>query len=209
MSFDRTKIYRIFTAATSVYYSNEVEYVVYAVEILRRKDYGDPDTTLLLKALDVSLNYRFMFLEDTSEFSPAMFKATKLSDMQLRASDLNDQLNLLLLAADHYQLGNAKNIIRILGVPSSNEMDDQFKQWDDVKKMLYDGIKDLLKVKNIDYTVKSNFIAKLTTFCEHTREMNENYTTAVLEELRTRLETDSARKKQEERKQEIVQLRAR
>lgn len=183
VSFDRKKLYRIFASSVTEYYSNETEFEVYVVEILRRKDYGDPDTTLLLKALDVSLSYRFMFLEETSEFSPIVFKATKLSELQVRASDMIDQLNLLLLTADQYELGDAKNIIRILGIPASSEIDERFKQWDTQKNILYQATKDLLKIKDMGYSEKSGYIVKLTAFCEHTRQMNESYTAAVLDGL--------------------------
>lgn len=110
-------MFRIFSTAVTSYYSSEIEYQVYVVEVLRRRDHGDPDTTLLLKALDVNLAYRFMFLEDTSEFSPSIFRATKPNELKDRASGLIDQLNVLLLSAEQYELGEPKNIIRILEVP--------------------------------------------------------------------------------------------
>jgi TIR domain len=193
ISFNRKKVFRIFTAAVTSYYSSEIEYQVYAVEILRHRDYGDPDTTLLLKALEISLAYRFMFLEDTSEFSPSIFRATRLDKLQGRASDLVDQLNLLLLTADQYELGEPKNIIKILGIPTSNEIDDKFRQWDKEKESLYQATRKLLTLKSVDYSDSSEYVGKVQAFCQHTRQMNESYTAAVLEELDKRLEAQKLR----------------
>jgi hypothetical protein len=65
-------MYRIFTSRTTSFYGGHKDVQVYVVELLRPTQYGDPFTTLLLKALEVSLSYRFMFPENNSEFSPDM-----------------------------------------------------------------------------------------------------------------------------------------
>ena len=75
LSFDKKKIFRIFISQITHYYNNDSEVQIYLIEVLRRKDYGDPDSTLLLHALEVSLSYRFMFLEKLSQFSPVYFMA--------------------------------------------------------------------------------------------------------------------------------------
>jgi hypothetical protein len=129
-----------------------------------------------------------MFLEDTSEYSPSIFKAVKLDELQNRASDLIDQLNLLLLTADQYELGDPKNIIKILGIPKSNEIDDRFRDWDQDRESLYRVTKELLKLKSVTYSDKTAYIAQLETFSENTRQMNESYTAAVLAGLGKQLE---------------------
>ena len=70
ISFDSKKLYRIFTSTVVIYYDDTVEYEVYAVEVLHERDSGDPTTSLMLHAVDISLGYRFMFLENMSLFSP-------------------------------------------------------------------------------------------------------------------------------------------
>ena len=187
LSYDKKRLYRIFTSATTEYYSGEMEYKVYIVEILRRRDYGDPDTTLLLKALEISLAYRFMFLEETSEFSPACFRAEKPQTIQVRASNMIDQLNLLLLSSNEYGLADPKNIIRILGANELLDVDDKFQQWDRERTTLYNAAQSLLKLKQVEYPDKNAFIEKVSQFCEHTRQMNDNYASAVTEALQKKL----------------------
>jgi hypothetical protein len=188
LSFDRKKVFRIFKSRVAVYYSNESEFQIYVVEILRRKDYGDDATTLLLKALEVSLAYRFMFLEETSEFSPTLFRATKLGDFKARVSEMVDGLNLLLLTANEYRLNDPKSIIDILGSKATENVDGLYRKWDREKDKLTNAAKDLQKIKEISYSDKEEFIAVISSFCEHTEEMNRNYTAAVLAGLHKRID---------------------
>lgn len=187
LSYDKKRLYRIFTSTTTEYYSGEMEYKVYIVEILRRRDYGDADTTLLLKALEISLAYRFMFLEETSEFSPAFFRAERPETIQVRASNMIDQLNLLLLSSNEYGLGDPKNIIRILGADELLDVDDKFQQWDRERTTLYNAAQSLLKLKQVEYPDKNAFIEKVSQFCEHTHQMSDNYVSAVTEALQKKL----------------------
>ena len=187
LSFDRTKIFRIFTARIAVYYNNAAEFEVYAIEILHNRDYGDPTTTCLLKAMQVSLGYRFMFLEETSEFSPTIVKATNLKDLKGRVLDLLNGLNLLLQTADEYRLNEPKTILDILGVQASSTLDDSYKTWEREKNALYSGAKVVLRLKDITTTDKDAFVNTLKSFCENTVDMNRNYTAAVLNLLQRRI----------------------
>src|SRR5271166_1998572 len=42
LSFDKKKIFRIFISQITHYYNNDSEVQIYLIEVLRRKDYGDP-----------------------------------------------------------------------------------------------------------------------------------------------------------------------
>jgi hypothetical protein len=69
VSNDETKTYRIILTTASRYYDDCREFNLYLVEALPRSEYGDRSTTNLLKGLELVCRFRFMFLEEDSEFS--------------------------------------------------------------------------------------------------------------------------------------------
>jgi hypothetical protein len=145
-----------------------------------------------LRSLGLSLIYRFMFLEDDPNgrgFSPTIFKATKLAELQVRASDMLDQLNLLLLLSEKYGLSEPKNIIRVLGVDTVNrDINDRFDEWDREKKALYQAARDTLKLNEVTYSDKEKLTEAIQIFRDHTEQLNKSYTAASLGELLKRLD---------------------
>jgi hypothetical protein len=190
LSFDRKKVFRIFVSRIAIYYSEAVEYQVYVVEMLRSRDEGDRETTILLKAMEVGLGYRFMFLEQTSEFSPAVFRATSPAALKDRAFRMLIRINLLLQVAEQYKLNEARTILDILGIEASKDVDGMYKTWNREKSLLYAAAKDVLKLKEVTNADKDKFIEVINSFGEHTNTMNLNYTTAVLRLLQQRIEAE-------------------
>jgi hypothetical protein len=93
VSNDEKHTYRVILTTGTKYYDGVREFNLYFVEYLRREDFGDHDTTLLLKGLELFCRFRSMFLEHTSEFSSIGCKtARSLTDT---ARDLERELNLL------------------------------------------------------------------------------------------------------------------
>jgi len=181
LSFDGKKAFRIFIARLATLYSGVREYQVYVIPLLRPKDYGDPLTTALLRALQVSLGYRFMFLEPTSPFSPNLMRATQLADFPSTVSTMQNALSMLLQLADDSNLGNPGMVVSLLGVDGIEQV---YASWDFEKKNLYASVSKVL-VGPPDEAIKAAFIAQLTTFCEHTRELNKRYTASVMDKLQT------------------------
>jgi hypothetical protein len=190
LSFDRKKIFRVFVSRVALYYSDAAEYQIYVVEMLRSRDQGDRETTILLKAMEVGLGYRFMFLEQTSQFSPAIFKATNLAEFKERTLKMLIGINLLLQVAEQYKLNEARTILDILGVEASDDVDEMYKTWNREKTMLYTAAKDVLRLKEVTNADKDRFIEVVRSFGEHTNTMNLNYTTAVLDLLQKRIEKE-------------------
>jgi hypothetical protein len=179
LSFDGKKAFRIFVARVTTLFSGVREYQVYVIPLLRPKDYGDPQTSALLRALQVSLGYRFMFLEATSPFSPTIMRATQLADFQSAVSTMQNSLNLLLQAADDSGLGNPGMVVSLLGVDG---IEDVYASWDAEKKKLNDAVERIL-AESPDDTIKSMFVVRLATFCDCTRELNKRYTASVMTKL--------------------------
>jgi hypothetical protein len=69
VSSDEAKAYRVILTTATKYYDDNREFNIYFVEALQRSEYGDSSTTLLLKGLELVCRFRFMFLEDASQFS--------------------------------------------------------------------------------------------------------------------------------------------
>ena len=195
LSFDRKRIFRVFTSRTALFYSNDARFHVYVVEMLRHKDHGDPLTTLLLRALQVSLGYRFMFLEYSSEFSPTMFMATNVRDLKRRVLDLINGLNLLLQTAEEYQLNDPKTIIGVLGISASRYLDDMYKSWDIERTGLYEAAKSILRKNECSAADKFEFVEVLKSFCDRTRGMNMDYSGSVLKLLHEKINADGTAKK--------------
>jgi hypothetical protein len=95
LSSDESKTYRIVLTTATKYWNDNREFNLYFVETLKREDYGDRDTTLMLKGLEVVCRYRFMFLEDDSPFSAGSLTVTSEERFPEIAAKLLRELNLI------------------------------------------------------------------------------------------------------------------
>ena len=84
ISYDSKQLFRIFTSMIVTYYDNTIEYQIYAIAILHEQDFGDDNTSLLLHAMEISLGYRSMFLEEKSKFSAGGLKLPSLLILLVR-----------------------------------------------------------------------------------------------------------------------------
>ena len=95
LSCDQKKCFRIFSAKYTQYYNKFSETEVYVVEMLKPRRYGDEKLNLSIKALEMALKYRFMFLEgEESQFSPIKFAAMGLDEVRRNVAEMLDELNL-------------------------------------------------------------------------------------------------------------------
>lgn len=95
VSTDETKAYRIILTTATRYYDDSREFNLYFVEALRRSDYGDQATTQLLKGLELVCRFRFLFLEDDSEFCYRSVLMTPPDRIPEVTRELQKELNLL------------------------------------------------------------------------------------------------------------------
>ena len=87
--------YRIILTKATKYYDDDCEYNLYFVETLRRADYGDQDTTYLLKGLELVCRFRSAFLESSSDFLGTNVGVTAIPKMTEVARALLKELNFL------------------------------------------------------------------------------------------------------------------
>lgn len=95
VSSDEAKTYRVILTTATKYYDDNREFSIYFVEALQRVEYGDAKTTLLLKGLELVCRFRFMFLEDASQFSGGNFQVMSPDRVPEVVSRLLKELNLL------------------------------------------------------------------------------------------------------------------
>lgn len=87
--------YRVILTTATKFYDDYREYNLYFVEMLRRPDYGDRDTTYLLKGLELSCRFRSIFLEPESDFLGKNVDLTPFQRLPQIANSLLRELNLL------------------------------------------------------------------------------------------------------------------
>jgi TIR domain len=89
------QIYRVVLSRSVRYFDGRREFHLYFVESLRRGDYGERLTTLLLKGLELACRFRFMFFEQKSEFSSGNLSLVMDKKLKETARNLIKELNLL------------------------------------------------------------------------------------------------------------------
>jgi hypothetical protein len=87
--------YRVILTTATKYYDDHHEYNLYFVELLRRTDRGDRDTTQLLKGLELLCRFRSLFLEKESEFRGEIVGLTDPVKLQHLVGSLLRELNLI------------------------------------------------------------------------------------------------------------------
>jgi TIR domain len=179
---DKTRFFRIFAANSVLYFSGENEIHIYVVEV-KSRDFGDRTTTMLLKAIQVGLQYRFMFLEQSSEFSPASIGVTLKDQLRGTVSDLIQELEYLLWMSKDAGLDQPETLLRIYGHNlEPGWLDQKAVLWEEKRAALYAAAYAVLGSDNDRDLIasKAKFIPVLEDFCEATREMNREFTSRTL-----------------------------
>jgi hypothetical protein len=180
---DRDRAFRMFVARSIIYYSAVHEIHIYIVEI-RYKDYGDATTTMLLKAISIGLQYRFMFLEGkTSDFSPETFNATLPNQLRAKVSEMVQQLNYLLWYSSDAGLTKPESILIILGEGVRHgEIGEKLRRWEAAKTDLYAAAQKIISSSDDRGLLDSQgeFVTVLQAFCDNTRVMNQEFTSKVM-----------------------------
>ncbi len=95
VSHDEKHAYRVILTTGTKYFNGVREFNLYFVEYLKRTDFGDRDTTVLFKGLELMCRFRSLFLERNSEFSSMSFKIANPVAIRDLARAMERELNLL------------------------------------------------------------------------------------------------------------------
>jgi hypothetical protein len=180
-SADQKRFFRLFVSRSVVYYSGITELHIYVVEV-KSRDYGDPTTTMLLKAISVGLMYRFLFLERDSQFSPQTMEATLPRHLRAAVSELIQELDYLLWMSEDAGLSKPANMLLIYGQFRRGELETRFRGWETLKADLYSNALQVLRASTEEQleAAKASFVDSLTVFCASTVEMNREFIGNVL-----------------------------
>jgi len=95
VSQDEKHAFRVILTSGTKYFNGVREFNLYFVEYLKQADFGDQSTTLLLKGLELSCRFRFLFLERNSEFSSMSIRIANPASIRDVARRMERELNLL------------------------------------------------------------------------------------------------------------------
>ena len=94
VSNDERHAFRVIFTTGTRYFNGIREFNLYFVEYLRPRDFGDSSTTLVLKGLELSCRFRFLFLEKNSEFSHMNIRIALPSRSHELGRSIERELNL-------------------------------------------------------------------------------------------------------------------
>src|SRR5262245_13307905 len=184
-SSDRTRFFRMFISRSALLYNGVTELHIDVVEV-KARNYGDETTTMLLKAINVGLMYRSLFLEGkSSDFSPEAIRATLPRDLPAATSELLQELDYVLWQSTEAELAKPKNIQTIWPPQQRGELEGRLKEWEKVKSDLEASARKVLRASDDQELelAKNNFEDCLTSFCSVTAPMNKEFLGRVLGQL--------------------------
>jgi hypothetical protein len=94
VSNDERHAFRVILTTGTRYFNGIREFNLYFVEYLRPRDFGDASTTLVLKGLELSCRFRFLFLEKNSEFSHMNIRIAAPNRLHEIGRSIERELNL-------------------------------------------------------------------------------------------------------------------
>jgi|HubBroStandDraft_6_1064221.scaffolds.fasta_scaffold64209_2 hypothetical protein len=95
VSNDERHAFRVILTTGTRYFDGTREFNLYFVEYLRPRDFGDTSTTLVLKGLELSCRFRFLFLERNSEFAQMNIRIALPNRVHELGRSIERELNLL------------------------------------------------------------------------------------------------------------------
>ena len=182
-SVRRDKAFRLFVSKVVTYVSQKTEIEVYVVQ-MRTKEYGDPLTSRLLKAISVGLRFRFLLLERQSDFRPEKLGYPNVSatDLKSKIVEMLGQIDLILRDAVDADLQDPDILILIWGKGQEKKVQAMMEVWEKSRQELYAAADTILNLtdESTFRSKKQDFINALTAFCANIEQMNSEFTSRVL-----------------------------
>jgi TIR domain len=187
----RDKSFRLFVSKVVTYFSQKTEIHIYVVQ-MRTKDYGDPESTRLLKAISVGLRFRSLVLDEQSPFRPEKLghPIVTAPDLKAKISEMLGQMDLILREANEADLSDPAFLIAIWGRGQEKKVQDMIDVWEVTRIRLYASADDvLMAAEDVSFRQKKGkFIEALQYFCDDVEIMNREYTSRILMLLRNYVE---------------------
>jgi hypothetical protein len=151
---------------------------------MRRKDYRNPATTRLLKAIEVGLRFRFLIFEGRSKFRPKAMghPLVKYEELKADISELLVEMDLILREAVQANLRDPDFLIQIWEKDRQNYVKEMDDLWEVVLKKLYMASEEVLEAEEgeIFERKRVEFVNALTDLREKIEKMNREFTAHAL-----------------------------
>lgn len=193
ISGDETRTYRIVLTTATKYWDDTREFNLYFVEMLNRDDYGDRDTTAMLKGLELACRYRFLFLETTSQFSANNILAVRDVRFADLAARLLREMNLMRKEAGNAGIDQPYIWSHFIDWSLIREMTDAYRSRDGAVRDLIGRVlasKDRMETMPALRQDLSKAIGEME---DATRGLNAKMIAALLEKLLERVRPDASR----------------
>jgi hypothetical protein len=138
------KAYRVILTSALTYYDGKREFNVYFVETLPRGEYGDRHTTLLLKAIELTCRFRFMFFEKGSEFSHTSINLMRPESLPAIAARLTRELNILRKDAREAGLDQPAVWLELVEQP---DFPDMVKFYQPIERLIRETAAEILEAR--------------------------------------------------------------
>jgi hypothetical protein len=172
------------------YVSKKTEIHIYIVKMVVRH-YGDPLTSRLLSAINIGLQFRFLFLEKNSQFRPARFDyplsqdtSKEMDAWKSTVAELLSHMNMILREAQDQHLMDTDLLDKIWGLGGGPRVRQMMAAWDVARNRLYAAAQALLASNASDFPDKQEpFRNALRDLHTTTESMNREYTLRALQAI--------------------------
>jgi hypothetical protein len=180
-SENEQKLYRLILTTFTTYYNRTIQANVYIVEVLTRKDHGDPETSLLAKGLQSAMRFRSLFLEQDGLFNYLNVELQR-AGLATAAADIVaelDFLNVDLIAADVHKPASWNGIL------SPEEIKNMAGTWLPLKEKLLEDCRKAIAANDVAAveTAKSELAATLRDIGTKVGPLNDRCLRAIAAKL--------------------------
>ncbi|WP_407115671.1 toll/interleukin-1 receptor domain-containing protein [Bradyrhizobium sp. LMG 9283] len=187
--------YRLFVSRVVTYVSKKTEIHIYIVKMIVRH-YGDPLTSRLLSAINIGLEFRFLFLERSSQYRPARFDfplapdtSKEMDAWKSAVTQLLSHLNMILREAQDQHLMDADLLDKIWGVGGGPRVRQMMTAWESARTKLLSAAQKLLASNASDFPdTQEPFRIALRELHATTESMNREYTLRALQAIAEEVE---------------------
>ncbi len=189
VSSDGATLYRALITRKVLFFGGRREYHIYIFRALRRKDYGDEETSTLMKSILVACRYRFMMLEPTSPFRPDIFEGLRRENYRVTIIRMMSELDRIIQESAEAGLTVVQNTLLTYLDPTAKNRAE--KEWHRAEKEMREKalaflLKDIQSQDDFEST-RGDFATTYKAFCEQTRKINKEFLSLSLKRLDSRI----------------------
>lgn len=173
-------IYRVVLSRSLRYFDKNREFHLYFVEALQPREYGHRLTTRLVRGLELCCRFRFMFLEDESEFSSTNISLISASKLPETARDMLRELNLLNRNSVAIGLNEPYVWRRLVPLALLQETTERYA---DREKEVREAATEIIRKKHAELADKERLANAITKMEDVVRPLNAEFIRCLADKL--------------------------